>query len=1849
MNQTMCNNCGGDYEYRGGRWICRCCGAYKPEEISAEEVTLLYTASQKLRLAEFYEAEQAFDDIVRKYPQNPNGYWGRLMSRYGIKYEEDYDGRRIPTCYATSIESVLSDADYQKALKYADKETQEYYTRQAEYVERVRKEWVEKASKEKPYDIFICYKDSDLANGIERTQDSIAAQDLYIHLTNKGYRVFYSHESLRNKVGEKYEPYIFNALSTAKVMLVYGSKPEYITSTWLKNEWTRYEKRINAGEKKSNSLLVACDGFTPGALPTALSSRQCFDASRKSFYSDLDEVVDKLLKKEKKVDAEAAPVKKKSKAPVLVALITVALLAVGGIVAGSLLGQSNTQDSLTNTQFQATVVAHDKDFPAGTVFSIEEILSTAQPEAIQSIIASLPVDTDHAHVYDMNLLYNDIVLSVDGNITVTLALPDDVSAERAVVYYLTETSYKKVSSEVSNGKISFMTNHFSYYMIAESSDAVTEETNAPETSAPETSAPGTSEPETSEPETSPETEPHEHEYGEWTVKEATCTSDGSRSQSCACGDVITEVLPALGHTEVIDAAIDATCTSTGLREGKHCSVCETILVAQTSIPARGHNQVIDEAVVPTCTTTGLTEGKHCSNCNTVFTAQTMIAALGHAAVTDGGFDATCTETGLTEGSHCSVCDEILVAQETIDALGHTEEIDAGFDATCTEAGISEGSHCSVCDEILVAQETIDALGHIEVIDEAVEPTCTETGLTEGAHCAVCDEILVAQETVDALGHTEVTDKAVDATCTDTGLTEGSHCSVCDEVLVAQETVDALGHTEVTDEGFDATCTEAGLSEGSHCSVCDEILVAQETVDALGHTEVTDEAVEPTCTETGLTEGSHCSVCDEILVARETIDALGHIEVIDEGFDATCTETGLTDGSHCSVCDEILTEQVSIPAIGHTPENNACSVCGKVLAYTVTFVLNGYDAIPNQMVAEGDAAVKPNVSVGAVSRVVWYTDSTFVAGTEYDFDSVVTEDLTLYGRIVSTAGELPVNVFYAADLKNFVSSRNLKYAELVNDSFLFLVPTNADGNYYPFSNTEGARYVAIRYRTSDATDAYVQIYLASSGLGPTNDSSMLKQIITVDGEWHVAILDTQSLIDAGIYDGSYVSYFRLDFLHFDHTDIPENCSIDIAYVAFFGSVEDAEIFDESIPKDDTRFEGEIPENTDVTGLEFSLSADGESYFVVGIGSCTMEHLVIPSTYCGRPVTKIDPSAFWGVDFLVSVVIPDSVTEICQDAFPYCDNLTTVYLGSGLQHIDNWVFFDCDSLADIYYNGTADEWEAVDKSSAWISNTNNVTIHFVEAPAHEHVVVIDEAVDPTCTEAGLTEGSHCSECGEVLVAQETVDALGHTEVTDEAVEPNCTETGLTEGSHCSECGDVLVAQETVDALGHTEVTDDGIDPTCTEAGLTEGSHCSVCDEIFVEQEEVPANGHSFVEGVCTACNKTHLTEPQITSHDFSKDPDDPTVIVEQALTIMWDAVPNASLYNVYLAEVGYESSPDFEIKGLTELTVTIPKDDASAWGEYTDYRLKLVVKDSYGNVEISYYYIRVTKSTITAPVVSSPALATDDEDDLPSFYDDFTVAWSEVESAVSYRVRIYAFENDDYEMIYEQEGITDTSLVIPLDELYAGGRFKMVVRATDAYGNSKGSSYYFIVGDKDHIELTVDSWSPAYDDTHKYSYVLTVGDWTATPSAAWISVDAESGTGATYVKINVTKNTGDSIRSGYVTFTNEWGKTVSLMITQGAINAAQTDLIQIITPALNESVAEEDLSVTWSVKYGYAYFEVDLIDLATEQTVYHASNIILKQYQIPAEYLEQGHSYCLVVSIFNYDETKGAEARTIFCVE
>lgn len=150
--------------------------------------------------------------------------------------------------------------------------------------------------------------------------------------------------------------------------------------------------------------------------------------------------------------------------------------------------------------------------------------------------------------------------------------------------------------------------------------------------------------------------------------------------------------------------------------------------------------------------------------------------------------------------------------------------------------------------------------------------------------------------------------------------------------------------------------------------------------------------------------------------------------------------------------------------------------------------------------------------------------------------------------------------------------------------------------------------------------------------------------------------------------------------------------------------------------------------------------------------------------------------------------------------------------------------------------------------------------IEIPVSEHSEEIDHGYAPTCTKTGLTDGSHCSVCGKILVPQEEISAKGHNPVKDNGVELTCTKTGLTEGVHCFVCNEILVKQEIIPASGHTIVTDDKVRPTCTETGLTEGKHCSVCNSIIVPQKVIPENGHSPItdEEVESTCTEAGLTE-------------------------------------------------------------------------------------------------------------------------------------------------------------------------------------------------------------------------------------------------------------------------------------------------------------------------------------------------------------------------------------------------------
>ena len=297
MQTNVCKSCGGDLERIGNYYVCRFCGnKWMIDADNDVHVIDRANAWSALRDCDFERAVELFENIIFKEPENHEAYWGMALADAGIMYVTDLDeSKKVPTCNSISEVSFIDSKYVQKAIELAPADISESYKKQAEQIEEIRVEWLRKASKEKPYDIFICYKDSDREHNIDRTDDSYDAHELYNALTAEGYRVFFSRVSLRDKISEHYEPYIFNALKTAKVMIVFGEKPEYFKAVWVKNEWTRFRTRIKLGEKHPNSLVAVYKNMAPTDLPVGLRSIQCLNADEMTFLENLKSHVSKII------------------------------------------------------------------------------------------------------------------------------------------------------------------------------------------------------------------------------------------------------------------------------------------------------------------------------------------------------------------------------------------------------------------------------------------------------------------------------------------------------------------------------------------------------------------------------------------------------------------------------------------------------------------------------------------------------------------------------------------------------------------------------------------------------------------------------------------------------------------------------------------------------------------------------------------------------------------------------------------------------------------------------------------------------------------------------------------------------------------------------------------------------------------------------------------------------------------------------------------------------------------------------------------------------------------------------------------------------------------------------------------------------------------------------------------------------------------------------------------------------------------------------------------------------------------------------------------------------------------
>lgn len=289
--------CGGTIEFEEGATVgvCDSCGTKQtlPRLDDDKKANLYDRANHFRRNNDFDKAMTIYEQILNEDNTDAEVYWSLVLCRYGIEYVEDpASHKRIPTVNRAQFTSIFADEDYKSALQYADAHQKTIYEDEAKAIDDIQKGILAISQKEEPFDVFICYKETDEQG--RRTQDSVLANDLYHQLTAEGFKVFFSRITLEDKLGTAYEPYIFAALNSAKVMVALGTKPEYFNAVWVKNEWSRYLALVkNSGGKKM--LIPAYRDMDPYDLPEEFSHLQAQDMSKLGFMQDLIRGIKKII------------------------------------------------------------------------------------------------------------------------------------------------------------------------------------------------------------------------------------------------------------------------------------------------------------------------------------------------------------------------------------------------------------------------------------------------------------------------------------------------------------------------------------------------------------------------------------------------------------------------------------------------------------------------------------------------------------------------------------------------------------------------------------------------------------------------------------------------------------------------------------------------------------------------------------------------------------------------------------------------------------------------------------------------------------------------------------------------------------------------------------------------------------------------------------------------------------------------------------------------------------------------------------------------------------------------------------------------------------------------------------------------------------------------------------------------------------------------------------------------------------------------------------------------------------------------------------------------------------------
>lgn len=292
-----CKMCGANLNVQPGMRICKCdyCDSVQTiPDLSSEKKLQLFNKANSLRFAcDFDRASDIYKEIISDFPEEAEAYWGLCLCKYGIEYVVDPETQnRVPTCHRTSFERIQDIPEFRKVLEYSDINLRNIYTQLAEVIDNIQQKILKIAVKEKPFDVFICYKETDFDG--KRSKDSILAERIYSRLTQQNIKVFFAPVTLKDKLGTEFEPYIYSAINSAQIMICVGTSEEHFDSVWVRNEWSRFVELI---KKDKSKILIPCySNISVNQLPIQFRGFQAQDLSEINAFDNIVKNVQDILK-----------------------------------------------------------------------------------------------------------------------------------------------------------------------------------------------------------------------------------------------------------------------------------------------------------------------------------------------------------------------------------------------------------------------------------------------------------------------------------------------------------------------------------------------------------------------------------------------------------------------------------------------------------------------------------------------------------------------------------------------------------------------------------------------------------------------------------------------------------------------------------------------------------------------------------------------------------------------------------------------------------------------------------------------------------------------------------------------------------------------------------------------------------------------------------------------------------------------------------------------------------------------------------------------------------------------------------------------------------------------------------------------------------------------------------------------------------------------------------------------------------------------------------------------------------------------------------------------------------------